>query len=101
VSGFLRFAVITVLSPFILSGQREAIAQDMQAKVLVGYQAILKTAPSRADAPAQGYWLTLDVDGDNLPNDWYLRLAGEIGRMFRAEAHPAATIPAHPGPPRR
>jgi hypothetical protein len=35
--------------------------------------AILKAAPSRADAPAQGYWLTLDADGDMLPNDWYLR----------------------------
>jgi hypothetical protein len=63
--------------------------------------AILKAAPSRADAPAQGYWLTLDADGDKLPNDWYLRLAGEIGRMFRNEMHPSATVPTHPGPPWR
>jgi hypothetical protein len=63
--------------------------------------AILKAAPSRVDSPAQGYWLTLDADGDKLPNDWYLRLAGEIGRVFRGEVHPSATLPKHPGPSRR
>jgi hypothetical protein len=63
--------------------------------------AILKAAPSRADAPAQGYWLTLDADGDKLPNDWYLRLAGEIGRMFREETYPSPAVPIHPGPPWR
>jgi hypothetical protein len=61
--------------------------------------AILKAAPSRADAPAQGYWLTLDADGEKLPNDWYLRLAGEIGRMFRGEESPSPKVPTHPGPP--
>ncbi len=61
--------------------------------------AILKAAPSSADAPAQGYWLTLDADGDKLPNDWYLRLAGEIGRMFRDEVNPSSSVPKHPGPP--
>jgi hypothetical protein len=61
--------------------------------------AILKAAPSRANAPEQGYWLTLDADGDQLPNDWYLRLAGEIGRMFRGEEPASPKVPAHPGPP--
>ena len=61
--------------------------------------AILKAAPLRVDAPQQGYWLTLDADGDHLPNDWYLRLAGEIGRMFRGEEVPSSKVPAHPGPP--
>jgi hypothetical protein len=61
--------------------------------------AILKAAPARANAPAQGYWLTLDADGDKLPNDWYLRLAGEIGRMFRGEERPSPKVPTHPGPP--
>jgi len=63
--------------------------------------AILKAAPSRADAPDQGYWLTLDADGDKLPNDWYLRLAGEIGRMFREETRLSTAVPIHPGPPWR
>jgi hypothetical protein len=61
--------------------------------------AILKAAPFRIDAPQQGYWLTLDADGDHLPNDWYLRLAAEIGRMFRGEQSPSPKVPKHPGPP--
>jgi hypothetical protein len=44
--------------------------------------AILKVAAKRTDAPEQGYWLTLDADGLNLPNDWYLTLSGEIAKMF-------------------
>ena len=61
--------------------------------------AILKAAPLRANAPEQGYWLTLDADGEKLPNDWYLRLAGEIGRMYRGEESPSSKVPTHPGPP--
>lgn len=60
--------------------------------------AILKAAPFRSDAPAQGYWLTLDADGDKLPNDWYLRLSGEIARIFHGDAPPSSDIPLHPGP---
>ena len=41
-----------------------------------------KVAARRQDAPDQGYWLTLDADGFTLPSDWYLRLAGEITRIF-------------------
>ena len=47
--------------------------------------AILKAAPSRADAPAQGYWLTLDADGDMLPDDWYLRWLEKSAECVAAE----------------
>lgn len=60
--------------------------------------AILKAASHRKDAPDQGYWLTLDADGAELPNDWYLRLAGEITRMFHGEIKPDPALPANPGP---
>jgi hypothetical protein len=60
--------------------------------------AILKAASHRKDAPEQGYWLTLDADGAELPSDWYLRLAGEITRMFHGEIGPNPQIPANPGP---
>lgn len=63
--------------------------------------AIFKLAPRRSDAPDQGYWLTLDADGHSLPSDWYLRLAGEITRMFHGETKAAETMPAEPGPPWR
>jgi hypothetical protein len=55
--------------------------------------AILKAAPHRKDAPDQGFWLTLDADGAELPSDWYLRLAGEVTKMFRGEIRPDAKIP--------
>jgi len=57
--------------------------------------AIFKAAAHRNQAPDQGYWLTLDADGDDLPSDWYLRLAGAITKMFHNE------IPPNPKPPTR
>jgi len=60
--------------------------------------AILKAASHRQDAPDQGFWLTLDADGAELPSDWYLRLAGEITRMFHGEIQPDPKLPANPGP---
>jgi hypothetical protein len=61
--------------------------------------AMFKIAAKREDAPDQGYWLTLDADGGKLPSDWYLRLAGEITRMFHGEIRPDPKVPENPGPP--
>jgi hypothetical protein len=61
--------------------------------------AMFKIAARRQDAPDQGYWLTLDADGAALPSDWYLRLAGEITRMFHGEIPPDPKLPEAPGPP--
>lgn len=58
--------------------------------------AVFKLAPRREDAPDQGYWLTLDADGENLPSDWYLRLSGEITRMFHGEIPPNPKLPDKP-----
>jgi hypothetical protein len=60
--------------------------------------AIFKVVSRREQAPEQGYWLTLDADGAELPSDWYLRLAGEITRMFHGELPPDPKLPEHPGP---
>jgi hypothetical protein len=59
--------------------------------------AVLKVASQRSEAPDQGFWLTLDADGAKLPSDWYLRLAGEITRMFHGEVKPDPKLPANPG----
>ena len=55
-----------------------------------------KRSPHRKDAPDQGFWLALDADGAELPSDWYLRLAGEITRMFHGEIKPDPKLPARP-----
>jgi len=60
--------------------------------------AIFKAASRRSQAPDQGYWLTLDADGADLPSDWYLRLAGEITRMFHGELEPDPKLPTVPSP---
>lgn len=44
--------------------------------------AMFKVVSKRSEAPDQGYWLTLDADGNDLPSDYYLRLAGQITQTF-------------------
>jgi uncharacterized protein (TIGR03437 family) len=61
--------------------------------------AMFKLASRRADAPDQGFWLTLDADGFTLPSDWYLRLAGEVTRVFRGQTPLSTALPSNPGPP--
>jgi hypothetical protein len=61
--------------------------------------AMYKLAAKRSDAPDQGFWLTLDADGQNLPSDWYLRLAYQVTRMFRNEIQPTDALPIRPGDP--
>jgi hypothetical protein len=60
--------------------------------------AIFKVVSKRAQAPDQGFWLTLDADGADLPSDWYLRLAGEITKMFHGDLKPDPKLPSNPGP---
>jgi hypothetical protein len=59
---------------------------------------MFKVAARLQDAPDQGFWLTLDADGADLPSDWYLRLATEITRMFHGEIAPTRELPKNPGP---
>jgi hypothetical protein len=55
--------------------------------------AILKAAPSQALTPTSGEWLTLDADGERLPSDWYLKLAGAGGKMLRGQIPRTPDIP--------
>lgn len=45
--------------------------------------AMFKVAASSRDAPADVPMVTLDEDGENLPSDWYLRLAREAQKRLR------------------
>lgn len=58
--------------------------------------AIFKTAANSASAPADAWTLTLDADGQVLPSDWYLRLAGESARLLRKEIPLAEKMPIQP-----
>jgi len=45
--------------------------------------AMYKLTETADDVPAQGYWLTLDADGYDLPEDWYLRCAKKLSHVVR------------------
>jgi hypothetical protein len=62
--------------------------------------AMFKLAAKREDAPEQGFWLTLDADGEQLPSDWYLRLSREVTRMFHGEIKGGREMPLRKTPGR-
>ena len=58
--------------------------------------AMFKLAPSAAQLPVQGNFVPLDIDGNTLPADWYLRLANEAGKMLRGEIPVQTKVPISP-----
>lgn len=58
--------------------------------------AMFKLAPTVDQLPVGAKLLPLNVDGCNLPSDWYLRLGGETGRMLRGEIPLVSKIPIQP-----
>jgi len=58
--------------------------------------AMFKSAANKTSAPADVWTLTLDADGQALPSDWYLRLAGETSRLMRKEIQPSLDLPIKP-----
>lgn len=58
--------------------------------------AMFKLAPTAAELPAQGTFVPLNIDGTNLPGDWYLRLAGAATRMLRGDSPLTAVRPSNP-----
>ena len=58
--------------------------------------AMLKLAPTPAELPAQGTFVPLNIDGTNLPSDWYLRLAGAASKMLRGDSPLTPVRPANP-----
>lgn len=45
--------------------------------------AIAKMAENSSMIPSNQYFLTLDADGVAVSSDFYLRLAGDINRLFK------------------
>jgi hypothetical protein len=58
--------------------------------------AMFKLAPTAAQLPAEGEFLPLNADGVKLPSDWYLRLAGQAGKMLRGETPARNPLPIAP-----
>ncbi len=47
--------------------------------------AMFKTVANSANLPVEARYVALDADGCTLPSDWYLTLAGNVGRLLRGE----------------
>lgn len=58
--------------------------------------AMFKLAETRSAQPVSCSLVPLNVDGEALPSDWYLRVGGEAGRMLRGEQALTATLPIRP-----
>src|SRR5437867_6284088 len=58
--------------------------------------AMLKLAPTPTELPVQGTFVPLNIDGQALPSDWYLRLADQASRMLRGEIPLQTQIPISP-----
>ena len=58
--------------------------------------AMFKLAPTADQLPVGGNLIPLDIDGCDLPSDWYLRLGGETGKMLRGEIPLNPKIPIEP-----
>jgi hypothetical protein len=60
---------------------------------------MFKVVSKRSQAPSQGYWLALDGDGQDLPSDWYLRVASEITQISHGTKAATDLIPIKPTEP--
>jgi hypothetical protein len=58
--------------------------------------AMLKLAPTAAQLPAQGTFVPLNIDGQPLPSDWYLRMADQASRMLRGDIPALPQLPITP-----
>ncbi len=55
--------------------------------------AIFKAATTQAGVPDQGQFLSLDADGQSVPSDWYLRLAGAGAKITSGQCPQSANLP--------
>ncbi len=58
--------------------------------------AMLKLAPTPNELPVQGTFVPLNIDGQALPSDWYLRIADQAGRMLRGDSPRQSSMPIAP-----
>lgn len=61
--------------------------------------AMFKLATTQDQLPTGANLVPLNIDGCNLPSDWYLRLGGESSKMLRGNIKLTPDIPIKPGTP--
>lgn len=61
--------------------------------------AMFKCAETINDVPVERDWVTLDIDGYDLPSDWYLRLASLTSNVVRGYEDNKSSLDNLPEPP--
>jgi len=80
----------------------EAVSAGADALYVVSFDgmddgtAMFKLVPRIGGLPVGGSFLSLDVDGYDLPSDWFIRLGGESGRLLRREIPLSPALPIIP-----
>ena len=80
----------------------EAVSAGADALYVVSFDgmddgtAMFRLVPRIGGLPVGGGFLSLDVDGYDLPSDWFLRLGGESGRLLRGELPLSSALPIIP-----
>ncbi len=87
---------------FFWSLVHEAVSAGADALYVVSFDglddgtAMFKLVPHIGGLPVGGSLLSLDVDGYDLPSDWFLRLGGESGSLLRREIPLSSSLPIIP-----
>ncbi len=55
---------------------------------------LMPTTATTNESPREGTWLALDADGERVPSDWYVQLAGAAGRVLRGEQRATDRMPS-------
>ncbi len=58
--------------------------------------AMFKLAPTPNQLPVEGTFVPLNIDGQALPSDWYLRLADQASKMLRGDIPLQTILPITP-----
>ena len=61
--------------------------------------AMFKLGETNADVPRERDWVTLDIDGYDVPSDYYLRLAGLTSNVVRGYEDNKSNLSNLPAPP--
>jgi len=82
------YNAVSIGVPMIFNAMFDEVDEDT---------AMYKIAATKADEPVGVDLVSMDTDGYQLPNDWYLRLAGAASQMLRGEIPLSQTIPIDSG----
>ena len=83
---------------YLLDEVTDAVTNDAKAVYIAMFDeidegtAMFKLAETINDVPRERDWVTLDIDGYNLPSDWYLRLASLTSDVIKGYADNKKTL---------